>query len=90
MTDGVGRTWQGTSIDVSPLGMQVKLTEKFRPHRFLLLSLTPPDGKGPLWVGIWVVNQHSKSVYRVQFGEFCQVAAQRLGSLLEPQLGLRA
>lgn len=80
--DGAGWRWQGTAIDVSPLGMGVKLTEPLHPHRFLLLSFTPPDGKGPLWVDVAIARQGAEGVYGLQFLNLSSVAAQRLGSLL--------
>lgn len=83
MTDGAGQTWRGTAIDVSPLGMQVKLTRPLRPHRFLLLSFTPPDGKGPLWADVGIVRQHSPLVYALRFLNLSAVAAQRLAPLIE-------
>lgn len=83
VTDGAGQAWRGTAIDVSPLGMQVKLTKPLRPHRFLLLSLTPPDGKGPLWADVRIVRQHSPLVYALHFLNLSSVAAQRLAPLIE-------
>lgn len=85
LTDGAGRRWRGTAIDVSPQGMRVKLRRRLDPHRFLLLSFTPPDGEGPLWVDVRIVRQYSDAVYGVQFLNLSSVAQKRLAPLIESQ-----
>lgn len=88
VADGMGRKWRGTAVDVSALGMRVTLPEQLPSHRFLMLSFTPPDGKGPLWVDFGVVwedprmrKQHSEVVYGIQFLRLSSIAAQRLAVL---------
>ena len=84
VSDGAGRRWTGTAINVSPLGMEAELTRPLDPHRFLLLSFTPPDGNGPLWVDFAIVWMDS-NVAGLQFLNLSPIAAQRLAALMELQ-----
>lgn len=86
VTDGMGRRWGGTAIDVSTLGARVELTQPLSPHRFLLASFTPPDGKGPVWVDFAIVWNRGNGMCGVQFLNLPPGVSQRLTAVLESQM----
>jgi hypothetical protein len=76
--DGAGHRMEGVAEDVSPRGMRVRLNGELRPHRFLLVSFTPPGHGRPLWVDSEIARREPGAVYGLRFLTLGPVVAERL------------
>lgn len=78
VTDGAGRQLPGRALDVSLEGMKVEFPQALPHHRSLLLSCTPPDGAGPLWVDIRIARRIREDACGFNFLKLSPIAAERL------------
>ncbi|MFQ5829826.1 MAG: PilZ domain-containing protein [Candidatus Methylomirabilia bacterium] len=83
VTDGAGRQAPGRAMDVSLEGMKVQFPELLPQHRFLLLSCTPPDGAGPLWVDVRIARRTTEDVCGLNFLRLSPLAAERLAPFVQ-------
>jgi PilZ domain len=78
--------WRGTSVDVSKIGMRVRVDKRLEVRRLMLVSFGPDGSPSPLWARFSFVREIAASnEYGISFVDISQRDVTRLGELLARQ-----
>jgi hypothetical protein len=81
--NGAGRLWRGTGVDISTVGMRVRLEEPLELRGFMFISFDPGDSIGPIWTRFSLVREIVPSTeYAIRFLDLPPQNIERLARLL--------
>jgi hypothetical protein len=79
-----GRRWTGRSIDLSTLGMRLRVdSPPIEVRGQMYVSFDPQDGVGPFWTACSIVRTIGKGEYGIRFLDLPPKAIERLKRLLD-------
>jgi hypothetical protein len=77
-----GRTWRGTTIDISTTGMRVRVDRPL-PSGDMFLSFDPGDKVGPFWTRFAIVREIvPRTEYAIRFLDLPPLNVERLTRLV--------
>jgi hypothetical protein len=74
--------WRGTSVDVSTLGMRVRVDKPIEPRRLMFVSLEADGAGGVIWSPVSLVREVSSAEYGIRFVDLSERELARLTRLL--------
>ncbi len=74
--------WRGTCVDVSTLGMRVRLDKALEPRRLMFVSLEADAAGGVIWSPVSLVREVSSAEYGIRFVDLSERELARLTRLL--------
>lgn len=74
--------WRGTSVDVSTVGMRVRVDKPLEPRRLMFISLNPGDPASSVWSSFSLVRQATSGEYGIRFVDLSERDLARLTRLL--------